>query len=106
MSSAPPTAIAAWGKAAECCLDIESALDAELAVLNIEVVRKSAKSLASGLWAWQAFAVALGYPPEETLMPRRERHACNFLLMFRHPRTAINYMEHVAHAVACAPALH
>ena len=71
-------------------------LDARVALLQVEVKRKTLPSVISGLKAWQGFAVdILGYQDDLTLPPRSPLDACRFIAIFKNGGTASNYLGYV-----------
>jgi len=93
---APRGAIRAAGSAAADGVDVTSILVGRAKMLQVEVVRKSLPSVASGLKAWHSFAVeVLKYEEDSSLPPREGKHMVAYASIFRCSGTAANYVGYV-----------
>lgn len=91
----PAAAAAGVKEAALRGQDAKSVLLQRVHQLRLETDRKSMASVSSGLKCWHVFALALGYPQEESLPPRSGEDAWAFIGIFKVHGTARNYLGFV-----------
>ena len=93
---APREAIRAAGRAVTEGVDVTSLMVGRAKMMQVEVVKKSLPSVASGLKAWHGFAVeVLKYEEDASLPPREGKHMVAYVSVFRCSGTAANYVGYV-----------
>ena len=95
-TSKPRRLIGKLAEAKRAGKDVSAILQDKAMLIKMESSRKNLPSVASGLRAWHAFAVALkGYKEEASLPPVDEDHVVEFVSLFKSSKTARNYVSYV-----------